>query len=367
MGHSYVYGSSPYPVYAREHSIPRSLPRSSVGEAGFEYLANNIDPSLAGPRSPLQAAGAHAIRFPEDHPGAPLFAHTQMLSIQSAAQGGVTPLPSASQARLGSPYSHLDYSSGSSSGLSPPGESEYHFDNPSTPPDMVPMRHFPPPAYLEHPWDFAGLDLSLPLDSGVNPADISPSQDALLDVFDGDGKAFDLQDYRLFDLGSQSSSYETELHLSPDLGGLERPSSPDEVHVRDEIHVSDRLAQASCYPSPLDDDDDSFPEEDNSASFKAEDGDGDGDYKPGESTNGPAQGLLRADGTRKAASATPPHDPAAAIRLPRGRGPVPEPPPPRLPPRRLPVATSRCRSAPRRWRAPSAAAAAAVPGAAAPV
>lgn len=290
-----MFTGAAYPFV--EDMAYQNTPFGHTEEGLMDVPMSYIDPSLQSPSpsapylskwNPPQLVQ----RYLEDTQKTAFF-NADVPSHMSASRGhmrptvGIPPVPPPSQsARYTSPISSIEHSSSESSALSPPADTESHFDSnfPSTPPDTTLLSPYQHHSGFEH-WNAPAHAIQFmsmgPTESFVNPIDVNPSQQ--LEYCENESAVND------FSLSSRGYSFEScnsaasQCDREPVIIlGLrtKRMASPDELApaVKEEIE-----AEAPQYP-PLskggNHEDRESDEEPAPPILKRPNEDGDGEYQP---------------------------------------------------------------------------------------
>ncbi|KAK0728600.1 hypothetical protein B0T26DRAFT_638447 [Lasiosphaeria miniovina] len=190
MDDPFMFTGAAYPFV--EDMAYHNTPFGHTEEGLMGVPMSYIDPSLQSPSpsapylskwNPPQLVQ----RYLEDTQKTAFF-NADVPSHMSASRGhmrptvGIPPVPPPSQsARYTSPISSVEHSSSESSALSPPADTESHFDSnfPSTPPDTTLLSPYQHHSGFEH-WNAPAHAIQFmsmgPTESFVNPIDVNPSQ-----------------------------------------------------------------------------------------------------------------------------------------------------------------------------------------------
>jgi uncharacterized C2H2 Zn-finger protein len=250
----YLYSGYPANVYLEEqlyatsrHGRPDILVMNSSVDAVIDPNLENYSPH---PQLQSQWKAPHQIqRYLDENSKALFHAPAQVNHMHTSSfmhqLDTINPIPPPSLGRQTSPVSQQP-SSASSSGLSPPSESDKYYDaNPATPPDMAMSPSFPAQTQLFAQWDgptshhfnLTGM-ATIQGNTCVNLQDITPNHDAQIDYEDSRVQFDSLARACSFSTVSSHHEFETSSNAIPP-AFLSRQMSPDEmaIIVKEEIHA----------------------------------------------------------------------------------------------------------------------------------
>ncbi len=216
----YNYGAPPsYDYYEDDSTLPQLLvhPDDPDQNMHIDPSLQRISPAahLSSPWTPPQPVQSF-LKDPQrtaffNAPASQAFRNPTMMYP-------VATFPPPSQ-RQGSPFSYHEPSSTCSSALSPPGESEFVYENvPSTPPDFPAISPFSAATPFEPHWNLQSqlYGMAPPREVCVNPLEVNPAQGTPIDFFESENSGLDILPLQSgFSLQSHSSYFDVELPGQP--------------------------------------------------------------------------------------------------------------------------------------------------------